>query len=137
MERPVSWWQKQVARVQVAPCPKCQRQTQAEYVVDTSGDSRYKRTCRAVIEHCRNCGWCHAWVTQEQGGPIEMNTTSRSIRPVGVNTLDLTDDEADEVGKRASVVRLPGQPLKKRSVIDRERYQRKKDKLLRQKRRVT
>jgi hypothetical protein len=82
------------------------------------------------MERCRNCGWCHAWLTQEQNGPIDMNTTPRSIRPVGVNTVELTDDEVDEVAKRIKVVRLPGQRLKLRTVIDRERYQRKKDKRL-------
>ncbi len=92
--------------------------------MDVSGESRFKRAYRAVVERCRTCGWIHCHMTQEQAGPIEMNTTSRSIRPVGVD-VELTDDEVDEVAKRAKVVRLPGAPLNKTRAAERERYRKR------------
>lgn len=124
MERPVRWWQAQAARIPPGHCPKCRGYTPGgEYIVDVSGESRFKKAYRAVVERCKTCGWMHAHMTQEQAGPIEKNNGPRSIRPIGV---DLTDDEVDRVASRAKVVRLPGQPLKPVRATERERYRRRK-----------
>ena len=114
----------QASRIPPGLCPKCQAMTPGgEYVADVSGESRFKKTYRAVVERCRTCGWLHAYMTQEQAGPIDMNTTPRSIRPVGV---DLTDDEVDRVAARAKVVRLPGAPINVNRALEKARYRRRK-----------
>jgi hypothetical protein len=81
--------------------------------VDTSGEHRYKKTYRAVVERCRTCGWLHAVLTQEQSGPIESNTTPRNLRPIGA---ELEQDEPEERMDRRGrqIVRVARLPIKGR-----------------------
>jgi hypothetical protein len=100
VDKPIRWWQAQAALVPDGACPKCQGATRGEYVVDTSGEHRYKKTYRAVVERCRTCGWLHAVRTQEQSGPIETNTTPRNLRPIGQNwnRMNRRREKIDEGG---------------------------------------
>jgi hypothetical protein len=116
VDKPIRWWQAQAALVPDGACPKCQGATRGEYVVDTSGEHRYKKTYRAVVERCRTCGWLHAVRTQEQSGPIETNTTPRNLRPIGAELeQDEQEEREDRRGRRiVGVARLPIAARRKR-----------------------
>lgn len=119
MEYPIRWWQRQASKIGPAPCPKCRAVLPGgEYVVDTSGDGRYKTAYRAIVERCRMCGWSYVHFSQEQGGSVVPNIRPRGLRPVGYDRL--SDDEADRV-----LTRSKGRPVKKVVKLPGAKYKRK------------
>src|ERR1043166_548003 len=130
-DKPIDWWQAKAAAIPDGACPKCGGLTQAYFAVDTSGDGEYRAVYRSVVEKCRVGGWGHTHLYQAGSSPARVNTTNRAVRPVGMNLSQdmISDDEADKLEARLTkkgfftkkVVRLPGQPLKSRTIEDHAR----------------